>query len=248
MPPRQPRRWCDAVVPEHIRLGIAAVFDALYGIEAGLDEYENRQPHDIILTPEAKRSFIKFVNEHGQEQYAQTDEDIVAVYSKLEATAARLALIFHLVRWASDEEIGFAAVDQIDVDNAIRVVQWFASEAQRVYRVLHADEDEDARQELVELVGRLGGAATSRELQRACRRYATAEDAEAALNDLAERDLGAWFVDDHDGSAGRPAPVFRLTTNTGADTITVFPEKERIVSAVSSLSGNGNGAGEVESC
>jgi hypothetical protein len=76
-------------------------------------------------------------------------------------------------------------------------------------------EDEEARRELCELVQRLGGEVSARDLQQAARaRYPKAEDAKSALTDLAEHDLGMFFVDDHDGGPGRPAVRFRLPTNT----------------------------------
>ena len=58
------------------------------------------------------------------------------------------------------------------------------------------------------------------------------------MTDLAERDLGAWYTDDHEGGRGRPVPVFRLTPSDGADTNGVFPEKTGIVSAVGKELGN----------
>jgi hypothetical protein len=266
MPPRQPRRWREDVVPDHIRAAMADVFTNLWSLEPTVDANGNTVPVDVCLSPEAKQRFVGFVNEHGQEQYDTTSGDLAAVWSKLEAVAARLALIFHMAHWAAGEDVDVGVVDEVDVHNAVKLVRWFGNEARRVYAILAESEDEEARRELVELIVRMGGEVTARDLQRAKRaKYATAEDAESALNELAEHDLGLWFVDEHDGNRGRPAAVFRIHAASSAedchpaptqhagqflprDTVTcdtnrVFPAKTPIVSRASGNSGHGNGAG-----
>ena len=239
MPPREPRRWRDDVVPAGVREKMHKVFEILWTLETGTDQDGNPQPVDIGMTPAAKARFVRFVNEHGQEQYDTTSGDLAAVWSKLEATVARLALIFHLVRWASGEVIDVDAVGEIDIEAAIAMVEWFGSEARRVYAVLSETEEDEARRELVELITRMGGEVSARDLQRASRKFPSAEDAEAALLHLIDQNLGDWRVDNHDGGPGRPVAVFRLHDMPTADTNSVFSQETPIVSAPAEANGDG---------
>jgi hypothetical protein len=133
------------------------------------------------------------------------------------------------------------------------LVRWFGNEARRVYAIMGETEGEQTRRELAEFILlRHGGEIAARDLQRAKRtKYATADEAEAALTDLAEHDFGLWFVDEHDGGRGCPARIFRLhrsgldaggcngKNRATCDINTVFAAKTRIVSHVTGDSGGG---------
>jgi predicted ArsR family transcriptional regulator len=99
-----------------------------------------------------------------------------------------------------------------------------------VYAILAETEEDEARRELCDLVVRLGGQVTARDIQTAGRaKYPTAEDAEAALNDLAEQNLGAWYYQESTPKGGRPTSVFRLTEADTQHTTPIFPEKTEVV-------------------
>jgi hypothetical protein len=192
-------------------------------------------PMDIPLSVPAKRRFVHYVDEHGREQAETTVGELSAVWFKLEAYAARFALIFHLVRLVANDNTLLDAewVDQESIDAGIRLSDWLGNEARRIYAVLAESEAEQETRELVELIQRRGGEVTVRDIMRASRKYSTAEEVEAALNDLAGRDYGAWYTLEHPGP-GRPASVFRLTPSADTDTNNFFPHKTAIVSTVSS--------------
>ena len=75
-----------------------------------------------------------------------------------------------------------------------------------------SDEDQ-ARHELLELVQRLGGRASVRDLQKHSRRYPTADAARVALNDLVNKSYGSWK---EVKGRGRPTAVFVLAEPVGA--------------------------------
>ena len=75
---------------------------------------------------------------------------------------------------------------------AIRLVEWFKIETRRVYATLSANEEDQERQALAELLHRHGKPVTARELRKLSRRYGDSEAAEEALEDLAKCGFGKW--------------------------------------------------------
>ena len=71
------------------------------------------------LTPEAKTVWVEYFNRHRAE-LADLDDDLAAAWSKLEAYAARFALIFQLVANAAGE----ANDDTVDEKSSKRVSSW----------------------------------------------------------------------------------------------------------------------------
>jgi len=156
---------------------------------------------------------VQYVNQHGAEQYETTTGELAAVWSKLEAYAARFALIVHFVRLcAGDLSLKDAErIDESSIDAGIRLADWFGGEARRIYVVLAETESEQADRKLVEVIGRHGGEITARDLSSNYRsRFPTVEDAELSLNRLAEKDHGGWFYQEPGSKGGRPTSAFRL--------------------------------------
>ena len=65
-------------------------------------------------------------------------------------------------------------------EQAERVVNWFADEADRVYGMLRENDEAREQRQLFEWIERHGNSATARDVQRS-RRYSTAAEADAAL-------------------------------------------------------------------
>jgi hypothetical protein len=212
MPPRRQKRWTEADVDEKIERDVLALFDHLYDLEPARDEDGEPIPRAVQLSTAAKHDvWIPFYNEHGAEQIT-LDDDLSACWSKLEGYAARLALIHHLVRVAAQDPmiINPDTVDDTSVTAGIALSHWFGAEARRVYQMLGQDEQDQAVQEVAELVRRLGGRATPRRLQQHSRKYPQAEIAENALQMLVNRGFGHWETPAPGPQGGRPAGVFVL--------------------------------------
>jgi hypothetical protein len=240
MPPRRPRQWRDSSVPDALARAMGDVFTALWQLNHATDEEGNLVPVDVPFDKEAAGAFRQFVNEHGREQYEETSGDLASLWSKLEATAARFALIFHLTRWAAGDSSlpDPNRIDPASIAAGVKLVRWFGSEARRIYRVLDETEEDEARRELAELVGQQGGEVTPRDLMRVSRRFPDAETAEAALTDLAERGAGAWFHVETTPRGGRPTTVFRLDSMPTVDTTHEKARKTGVLSTVSSPNGH----------
>jgi len=192
MPPAAPIRWTDAIVDQETEMAMQGIFDRLLSLEHALDEHDKEKPFPIDLTPEAKLLWIDYYNRHRAEG-VELDDDLAAAWSKLEAYAARFALIFQLCDWAA----GTASEDCVDeksVAAGIELSDWFGNQAKRVY-VLFVESPEDVEhRKLVEWIQRKGGRVTARQLQQGFRKYKKSTEAEAALACLVDADLGRWDV------------------------------------------------------
>jgi hypothetical protein len=91
--------------------------------------------------------------------------------------------------------------------------------------MLAEDDDDRSSRELVELIRRKGGAITVRDLMRCSRRFTTADDAEAALDELATSGWGRWESVNPDDDGGRPTRRLVLLDATAADTTPTNTEK-----------------------
>src|SRR5207253_2832771 len=74
----------------------------------------------------------------------------------------------------------------------ITLADWFGQEGRRIYGVLGESDEERDRRQLVELIAQHGGSVTPRDLMRSSRRYAQADDANVALDELARAGIGQW--------------------------------------------------------
>src|SRR5262249_28619581 len=126
-------------------------------------------PHVLGLSREGKAGWVEFYNEWAKEQFAAEGE-MCAALSKLEAFAARYALLHHVTHHVALETSDLRPVGPFSVRAGVTLCHWFAHEVRRVYSILReSEEDRDARR-LVEFIQARGGRVTARELQRSNQR------------------------------------------------------------------------------
>ncbi len=211
-PPRKPKRWTEADINPDAQAELTRVIDRLYELQPTVDHNGDVCARALKLTPDAKKIWKSFYNDHAKEQ-AELSGELSAAWSKLEECAARLALVVHCVRWAAEDAslVSPDVVDAASMKAGVKLAEWFKAEAKRVYEVLaESDEDRDQRR-LIEWIQRKGGAVTVREVQQGHRQYRTAEDAEMALNSLVKAELGTW----QSSPRGRPGqPTRRLVLSS----------------------------------
>jgi hypothetical protein len=236
MPDQRPVRWSEATVSPETEAALTQVFDRLLALAPGTDEEGNPTPFPMPLTAQAKEAWVQYYNLHRAELLG-LDDELAAAWVKLEAYAARLALIVQLCRWAAGEATD-EAVDKASIQAGITLADWFGNEARRGYRMLAESEQDREQRELIELVQRKGGAVTPRELMRTPpRRYRTADDAESALNALVKANRGRWEIDNHGGGRGQPTQRMRLTDAVDADTNSAKHEENGITVNGNSVNG-----------
>jgi len=203
MPPTKPKRWTDAETPAEVAEAMASVVDRLYGLALGEDADGEPTPLEVGLTEAGRQAFIQFVNSHN-EAAADLPADERASWSKLEAMAARLALLVHLVRVASGEDgVACDRADAKSVAAGVRIVEWARREIGRVYAALREGEDGRALRRLVEAVAAAGGSVTLRDWQR--RRSLKAAEAQSQLDELVAAGLARWEVTPAGPEGGRPS-------------------------------------------
>ncbi len=212
MPPRQAKRWTEDDVSERTEAALAAVFDRLYALEPDCDTDGDTRPRLLRMNADAKRVWVRFVNEHGAEQ-ADRIGDEAAAWSKLEGYAARFALVLHLARVAADDPTisDAALVDEASIAAGVVLVRWFAHEAERVYALLSGDEESREQTHLLEWIESRGGSVTVRELTHGLRRYRGESDkAREFLAAMVEAGYGRWEYAAKGSKGGRPTERFIL--------------------------------------
>lgn len=204
-----PKSWTDQDVSPEICERMQTLFADLVSLEMGTDENGKPCPVDLQFTLKARKLWVKFYDEHAQEQ-VRLNGDMAAAWSKLEGYAARFSLLIHLVRYAANDPTLMNS-DQIDEDSlaaAIEISRWFGDEASRIYATIGARTETHEQRErrlLIRAIKSVNGGITPRELMRHCRRYRdSVADAEAALESLVSDNLGFWQDRATTRTGGRP--------------------------------------------
>jgi len=220
-PPRMPKQWSDAAIDHDTYKAVERVYGRLLALNFGTDDNDEAAPVDLPLSADAKAAWIQFYNEHAVAMSGMTGK-LAAAMAKLEAYAARLALVMFLVKSVADDVmVHDDAVVEIDGDSmaaGMTLGRWFGAEGERVYRIIDESDEDRERNQLVEIIQKKGGAVTVREIQRTCRRFRDdATLAEAALEGLAKAGFGVWAYRPAGAAGGRPTRVFRLAQDGDGD-------------------------------
>lgn len=182
-PPRRKNVWTEEEIDEDTERKFGQLFDQLWALQPGTDAQGEPEPALLRLTEDAKAAFIEYYGEHADEQ-VDLDGALSAAWSKLEAAAARIALVLHFVRWASGEHSNMGFVDVDTMSAAIAITKWFKSETRRIYDMLAESEGDRDTRRLTEWLIKRGGTATVRDVQRGCRYLSEPGKAEEALQRL----------------------------------------------------------------
>ena len=210
-PPRSAKRWTDATVDHLTEAAVARIFDRLLGLRFATDDQGEDRPRILTFAPDAQREFERFYNEHGELQDGMTG-DTLSVAAKMEAYAARFALVLSLTEWATDRTAGMPGpVDAVAVCRAIELSRWFMVEIDRVHNLLVESPDARRLRELCEWVARRGGLATSRDVAKGMRIYrGNQTGADRDMHRLADQGIGTYGFDAPSATGGRPSKLFRL--------------------------------------
>lgn len=210
-PPRRNKSWQKTQIGSEYKQKITAMFDRLYKLEPMIDHEGTERPRMLDLTDDAETVWETFYNEHAKEQIELTG-DLAAAWSKLEETAARLALVIHCMRMATDDP-SLQDPNRIDTQSMISataLTDWFKVETRRVYALFDETEEEKRFRRLVQWIERRGGRATVRDIQRGNRWVNSADMARAALSKLVTAGLGTWEEMEENPNKN----IFVLSTST----------------------------------
>jgi hypothetical protein len=230
-PPRRSKRWTESGIDQSLAAEIAAVVNRLFELQPESSGDHGFKPVVATLSSGAKAAWIEFYNAHAAEQEKLTG-DLASAWSKLEETAARLALVIHYAKWAAtpavdeaaaieqtlfgdgDESAAQAAatpsvdvLDAADIQAGVTLAEWFKGEARRVYAMLSETTAQAERRKLVDWIQRQGGRATVRDAQNKCGWLKGAGLAQAAMDALVKSGLAHWELPPVGPKGGRQKQV-----------------------------------------
>jgi hypothetical protein len=212
-PPREPKTWTEAAVDPETHNAVQVVFDELVSLESATTEEGEPVPMVVRLSGPARDLFKRFYNAHNLET-AELSGDLAAAWSKLEETPARLALVFHCVRFVTGNAADPLECDAATMAAALMLAEWFKHETKRVYSILCETPVAADRRKLVDWLAKRGEPVTARDVQQGCRWLKEPGAAETALNDLVVSGLGEWQDRPSGPKGGRSTRVFSLFAST----------------------------------
>jgi hypothetical protein len=204
MPPKSLKRWTEAEVSEKTEKAYRELLDKLLGLTPGQEEDGTPAPIVLPLGTAAKALWIKFFGEWAAEQVG-ADGELAAAFAKIEAYAARFALVHSVIGQVVLSTDATQAVDEASVEAGVRLARWFADEARRVYTLLSSSQEEQDTKNLLAFIAARGGRVTVKQLQRSGRRkYRTKALAQEALKNLVDAGLAEWQERKPSSGGGRP--------------------------------------------
>lgn len=206
-PARRPKRWTEADVSPCVLKAYADMIDWLLALTMRQSD-DGPVPHRLALTGHARELWVDWYDLWAREQEL-AEGDVAACYSKIEAAAARLALVHHCSTLAGQEAEDLRDVLPESMEAGIKLARWFAGEAARAYDLVRASDEDREAGRLLEWARRQGGPVTASQLKRANpSRYPDGETAALALQSLATGGLGTWTVRPPSERGGRPTEEF----------------------------------------
>ncbi len=222
MPPDKSARWTEAEVADETKERYVEVLKTILGWRNGPNALTPEQPQIVGMTEAAKKLFAAYCNENADERDDMASEAMRSFWPKLTGYAARIALVFHVVRYI---EGGAGEQPRIDADSmrsAITLTNWFKRESVRIVQLIRGEAcsvDFDAKA-ILAAIRKNGGEITVRELQRRVKDYGKeggADRAERKLREMVTAKTLAVRMEQAE-KGGRPKEVFRIIEPNPVDT------------------------------
>jgi hypothetical protein len=230
-PPRMAKKWTEASVDLDTYKAVERVYSRLLALNFASNEAdEPAVPIDVPLSAEAKSIWVSFYEEHAQAMEAAYGK-LAAAYAKLEAYAARFALVFCMANIVATDTWTMANDVMIDARSmmaGVELARWFRQETERVYAIIEESDTETGRRQIIELIQQHDGQITANDLRRRSRRFVTSDDAEKFLDGLVRDGLGCWGDVTPSHAGGRPTRVFMLPDRVSVSETPEFSAKDEV--------------------
>lgn len=210
-PPERPKHWSRRPVSPAAVAGYQSMLERLLKLRHA-DSDDGAKPVELPMSTEADAHWAPWYCENDQRRRRAESDAEAAALAKIEAYAARFALIFELVG-----NPDACAVNLDAMRRGTALADWFAGEALRIYGTLSESDEARGLRRLLTWISLQDGAVTVRDLMRHLRAYPTADHADAALNGLVQAGLGIWEAAGGGPAGGRPTRRFRLLNGGDAD-------------------------------
>jgi hypothetical protein len=214
-PPVTKSYWSEATINEELHHGYLDLVWALLRLNQFEEDNQPPTARPLFFSPDGKAAFVRLNNEI-EDNTPGPEDPLRYFYDKLSGTAARLALVHHVVTHVGrDDRDADIRIGPASVEAAGQLARWFAHEARRLYGQLAETEAERVQRQLVEMIVRRGGSITAYELRHNSQsRYKTTAAAIEALDALAKAGRGQWTEQPTTAKGGRPTKVFTLGAET----------------------------------
>lgn len=211
MPPTRVALWSENCVNANTIRQMQSVIDKLLAMELRLDENGNSVPQTILLDEKAKALFVEMADSFAVETQ-EMSEALRSLWSKMAGRIARIALVFHCIRSAGEEEIEDFVIDERTMQSAIEVGRWYANEAKRCYSFFDIGSNTtvsiNMEEDILNLVAQTGqNGITKRDLNRRRPRYFREQP--KVLEGLVKRGILS-SVEIKNNGPGAPKTVYRL--------------------------------------
>ena len=202
-----PGKWTENEINFLTQNDYAQLFEQLWALEPSIDEDGRTEPVAVSFTLEGRALWVEWVNAHYLEQ-TQTGfwPNLKGPWAKLEGYCARFALTLHLCRYVSGE-VATEKVDGVSVASAADLVEYFKSDARRVYPHLHSTSQDKQVTSAVAWIQKKGGRVTLRDLvTNKVANIQNAKDGKALFNEIQER--GFARLEEVTPAGGGPRSLF----------------------------------------
>jgi len=231
MPPEIERQWSEQVTSPELAEQYANLFQALLVLAPQLEaETGRRVPVKLTWSPKAKARWIEFYNANAREMRGFKSDRLRSAWSKLEAQAARLALVFHVIREAHLPSPGdnTNTISDDTLDAALTWIEWLKNETRRIYYTLMHKGDARQADKLINFARRNGGITTAAAAARAGAGGRDVTAVEKIMAGLVAAGLAEWHAPEQP-KGGRPTRQFKLNSKpTGSENAMSCRETDKI--------------------
>lgn len=202
-PPRRPKRFSTNTATFESIDSARRLFTTLYSIP----QLEN--PMALPLARDGEAAYQDFYERNAARQEVASGV-LASMLAKIEAAAARLALIIHVCRQAAEDPTLPNAVDADSIAAGVGLAEWFAAEWQRVYEItIGGAKPGDRDKDLLHWISSQGGEVAARDIGQRLRRYRDSDTLEQAINRLVQAGKLRTFHEQNE-KGGPPALWVRL--------------------------------------
>lgn len=135
MPPDRSQRWTEDEVSDETKEQYWKLINDIHSWRRGAS-INPEEPTIITLSESAKKKFVNFFDANGEERDLMESDTQKTIWPKLTGYAARIALLFHLVKYNNGNTIEDCIVDGDTMEAAIQLVQWFKRESLRIVEAM----------------------------------------------------------------------------------------------------------------
>jgi len=128
----QKEYWSEEEIPQQTIESYNTIIGRLLDLQFDTTTLESAL---LTISPTAKRILFDWQRDNTDRINNQSNDKVASMHSKLDVYIIRFSLILQMLRWACGEG-GKTVIEEITVNNAILLAEYFRTNAEKVHRVL----------------------------------------------------------------------------------------------------------------